>query len=39
VLGSRYQDFRAFPNGSVAYVTPGSNGTTLKVLRIVGCTD
>jgi hypothetical protein len=37
VLGSRYQDFRAFPDGSVAYPAPGSNATTIRVLRILGC--
>jgi hypothetical protein len=38
VLGSRYQDFRAFPDGSVAYPAPGSTGTKIKILRILGCT-
>jgi hypothetical protein len=37
VTGSRYQDFRAYPDGSVAYVAPGSTGTKLKVLRVGAC--
>ena len=37
VLGSRYQDFRAFPDGSVAYPAPGSSGTKLKILRVLPC--
>jgi hypothetical protein len=37
VLGSRYQDFRAFPDGSVAYPAPGSSGTKIKILRVLGC--
>ncbi|MGO9836954.1 MAG: hypothetical protein ACLP1X_22385 [Polyangiaceae bacterium] len=37
VLGSRYQDFRAFPDNSVAYPAPGSSGTTIKIVRILPC--
>jgi hypothetical protein len=37
VLGSRYQDFRPFPDGSVAYPAPGSGGTKIKILRVLGC--
>jgi len=37
VLGSRYQDFRAFPDGSVAYPAPGSSATKIKVLRVLPC--
>jgi hypothetical protein len=37
VLGSRYQDFRAFPDGSVAYPAPGSSATKIKILRVMGC--
>jgi hypothetical protein len=37
VLGSRYQDFRAFPDGSIAYPAPGSGGTKIKILRVLGC--
>jgi hypothetical protein len=37
VVGNRYQDFRAFPDGSVAYPAPGSSATKLQILRILGC--
>ncbi len=37
VLGSRYQDFRSFPDGSVAYPAPGSAATKIKILRVLGC--
>jgi len=37
VLGSRYQDFRAYPDGSVAYPAPGSSSTSIKILRVLGC--
>ena len=37
VLGSRYQDFRAYPDGSVAYPAPGSSATKIKILRVLGC--
>src|SRR4029079_1849438 len=37
VLGSRYQDFRAFPDGSVAYPAPGTTATRIKILRVRGC--
>jgi len=37
VLGSRYQDFRAYPDGSVAYPAPGSSGTKIKIMRVLGC--
>jgi hypothetical protein len=37
VLGSRYQDFRAYPDGSVAYPAPGSTATTIEILRVLGC--
>jgi hypothetical protein len=37
VLGSRYQDFRAYPDGSVAYVAPGSSATKVKILRVLPC--
>jgi len=36
VLGSRYQDFRSFPDGSVAYPAP-SSGTKVKILRVLPC--
>ena len=37
VTGNRYQDFRAFPDGSVAYPAPGSSATKIKILRVAGC--
>jgi hypothetical protein len=37
VLGSRYQDFRTYPDGSVAYPAPGSAATKIKILRVMGC--
>ena len=37
VLGSRYQDFRAYADGSVAYPAPGSSGTKIKILRVLPC--
>jgi hypothetical protein len=37
ILGSRYQDFRAFPDGSVAYPAPGTTTTKIKILRVMGC--
>ncbi|KAH9117092.1 hypothetical protein AeMF1_009040 [Aphanomyces euteiches] len=37
VKGNRYQAFREFPDGSVAYVAKGSTATKLKVLRISAC--
>ncbi|MGK4008032.1 hypothetical protein WMF31_35775 [Sorangium sp. So ce1036] len=37
VLGNRYQDLVAFPDGSAAFVAPGSASTRIKVLRILPC--
>jgi hypothetical protein len=37
ITGSRYQDFRAYPDGSVAYVAPGSSATKVKILRVLPC--
>jgi hypothetical protein len=37
VLGSRYQDFRTFPDGSVAYPAPGGSATQIKILRVLAC--
>ncbi|WP_437332309.1 hypothetical protein [Sorangium sp. So ce394] len=37
LLGNRYQDFVAFPDGSVAVAAPGSASTTIRVLRILPC--
>jgi hypothetical protein len=38
VAGNRYQEFRGFPDGSVAYPAPGSTATKIKILRILPCT-
>ncbi|OQR86747.1 hypothetical protein THRCLA_22955, partial [Thraustotheca clavata] len=37
VKGNRYQAFREFPDGTVAYVAPGSSSTQLNVLRVSPC--
>ncbi|XXX73134.1 hypothetical protein WMF30_36345 [Sorangium sp. So ce134] len=37
VLGNRYQDFVAFPDGSVAFAAPGSASTKIRVLRVLPC--
>ncbi|HEY4014124.1 MAG TPA: hypothetical protein VGM06_12350, partial [Polyangiaceae bacterium] len=40
VLGSRYQDFRSFPDGSVAYPSPSSTAATntkIKIARVMPC--
>jgi hypothetical protein len=37
VVGNRYQDFRSFPDGSVAYAAPGSASTKVKIVRVLPC--
>jgi hypothetical protein len=37
VTGSRYQDFRTYPDGSVAYAAPGSAATKVKIVRVSPC--
>ena len=37
VTGSRYQDFRTYPDGSVAYAAPGSTPTKVKIIRVSPC--
>ncbi|AUX34824.1 uncharacterized protein SOCE836_070020 [Sorangium cellulosum] len=37
VLGNRYQDLVAFPDGSVAFAAPGSASTKIRVLRVLPC--
>ena len=40
VLGSRYQDFRSFPDGSVAYPSPSATAATntkIKIARVMPC--
>jgi hypothetical protein len=36
-LGNRYQDLVAFPDGSVAFVAPGSSASKVKILRVLPC--
>jgi hypothetical protein len=37
VPGNRNQEFRSFPDGSVAYPAPGSSSTKIKILRVLPC--
>ncbi len=37
VAGNRYQEFKPYPDGSVAYAAPGSSNTKIKILRIMPC--
>jgi hypothetical protein len=37
IAGNRYQDFRGYPDGSVAYAAPGSTNTRIKILRVLPC--
>jgi hypothetical protein len=39
VVGSRFQDFRAYPDGSVAYAAPAQNTATskIKIVRVLAC--
>jgi hypothetical protein len=37
ITGNRFQDFRPYPDGSVAYPAPGSGPTKLKILRVTPC--
>ncbi len=37
VMGSRYQDFRTYRDGSVAYAAPGSSTTKIKIVRVSPC--
>jgi hypothetical protein len=39
VKGNRYQDFVAFPDGSVAFAAPGSSATRIKILRVLPCVE
>jgi len=36
VMGSRYQDFRTYADGSVAYAAPGG-GTKVQIVRVTPC--
>jgi hypothetical protein len=37
IANNRYQEMKAFPDGSVGYAAPGSSNTKLKVLRVLPC--
>jgi hypothetical protein len=37
VTGNRYHDFRAYPDGSVAYPAPGSSSSSVKIVRVLPC--
>jgi hypothetical protein len=37
IVSNRYQEFRGFPDGSVAYAAPGSSNTRIKIVRILPC--
>ncbi|MEI9947811.1 MAG: hypothetical protein WDO74_02255 [Pseudomonadota bacterium] len=37
VRNNRYQEMKAFPDGSVAYPAPGSSTNKLKILRVLPC--
>jgi hypothetical protein len=37
VDGNRYQAFRGYPDGSVAYAAPGSTSSRIKIIRVPAC--
>jgi len=37
IFGNRYQEFRSYPDGSVAYPSAGSASTKVKILRAMPC--
>ena len=37
VTNNRYQEMKAFPDGSVAYAAPGSTSSKIKILRVLPC--
>ncbi len=37
VYGNRYQEFKSYPDGSVAYPSLGSAATKIKILRVMPC--
>jgi hypothetical protein len=39
VYGNRYYAFKPFPDGSVAFPSPGSSASKLKILRVLPCAD
>ncbi len=39
VTDHRYQDFKSFPDGSVAYAARGSGGQAIRVARVLPCSE
>ncbi len=39
VPSNQFEDFRDFPDGSAAYVAPGSGSTKLAIVRVLPCAD
>ena len=39
VASNQFQDFRDYPDGSVAYPAPGSSRTKIKIVRVLPCLD
>ena len=37
IFGNRYQEFKSYPDGSVAYPSAGSSATKIKILRVMPC--
>jgi hypothetical protein len=37
VPSNQFQDFRDYPDGSVAYPAPGSSSTKIKIVRVLPC--
>jgi hypothetical protein len=37
IVGNRYHELRGYPDGSVAYVAPGSAASTVKIVRVMPC--
>jgi len=37
VRNNRYQEMKAFPDGSVAYPAPGTSSSKIKILRVLPC--
>jgi hypothetical protein len=37
IVGNRYHELRGYPDGSVAYVAPGSAASRIKIVRVLPC--
>jgi hypothetical protein len=37
ILGNRYHRLTSFPDGSAAFVAPGTSDQSIKILRILPC--